>query len=78
MVEPVKHPSETPEYWEALARDARRAAAAARNDRHAQVESIRIHERNAAEYDETARRLRSKLSSLGSMQVGGQGAKRMV
>lgn len=54
----TKHPSETPEYWERLAADERAQAKAKRGSRWGSVESIRIHERNAKDYEETARSLR--------------------
>ena len=56
----AKHPSQTPEYWERLATEEQAAAKAKRSTRWAQVESIRVHEKNAAEYAEWARKLREK------------------
>ena len=53
------HPTQTPEYWERLAADERAQAAAKRSARWGTVESIRIHEQNAKDYDETARKLRT-------------------
>jgi DMSO/TMAO reductase YedYZ molybdopterin-dependent catalytic subunit len=52
------HPTETPEYWERLARHERAFAAEKRRTRHGTVESIKIHESNAAEYEAQANKLR--------------------
>lgn len=49
-----KHPTETAEYWRGLARDERWFARSARLNRTVPVESIRIHEENAAEYEARA------------------------
>jgi hypothetical protein len=54
-----KHPSETPEYWEELALNERFLAKTKRGLRWGSVESIRIHEQNAKDYEETARKLRA-------------------
>lgn len=54
------HPTQTPEYWENLARSERVFAQQKRTSRSGTVESIRAHEAAAAEYEETARRLRNE------------------
>jgi hypothetical protein len=48
------HPTETAEYWLRLARTERAFASEDRGRRTASVESIRIHEQNAAEYEARA------------------------
>ena len=52
-----KHPTETEEYWRSLARNERAFAREDRQRRYGTVESIRIHEQNAREYDAEADRL---------------------
>ena len=52
-----KHPSETPEFWRSLARNERAFASEDRKRRGGAVESIRVHESNAAMYEATADRL---------------------
>lgn len=54
----IKHPAQTPEYWERLAAEERALAASQRSLRWVTVESTRIRERNAREYEATAQRLR--------------------
>jgi hypothetical protein len=56
----TKHPTQTPEYWESLARNERAFAAEKRRNRYGTVEGIRIHERQAAEYEANAARLRGQ------------------
>lgn len=51
------HPTETEAYWRALAKTARAFARAERSSRHGTVESIQIHEANAADYDAQADRI---------------------
>jgi len=55
-----KHPTETPEYRESLARSERGFAEQDRRRRRATVESIYLHEQNAQEYDAYAATLRLK------------------
>ena len=52
---PGQHPSETPEYWDRLARDEREKA---ENSYWQTAESKLLHLSNAEEYEATARRLR--------------------
>lgn len=47
-------PFDTPEYWLALARNERAFAEEDRKRRYGTVEGVRIHERNAAEYEARA------------------------
>ncbi len=54
------HPSQTPEYWRGLAKSERAFAAAKRGDRHSSVESVRIHLKNAEDYEATAAALEQK------------------
>lgn len=51
------HATETPEYWLELARNERAFAAEDRARRGGSVESVRLHEAKAAEYEATAQRL---------------------
>jgi hypothetical protein len=53
-------PFDTPEHWLSLARSERTFAAQERSSRHGTVESIRIHEQNAAEYEARAAALKGK------------------
>ena len=55
-------PWDTSEYWESMARNERAAANEDRARRGGSVESIKIHENNAMEYDERARQIRAKVS----------------
>lgn len=55
----AKHPTETPEYWERLARDER--AFALHAPRTATAESLIIHRQNAAAYERRATALRQQL-----------------
>ena len=57
------HPTQTPEYWERLATEERALAKSKRGDRWSTVESIKIHEQNAADYEATARGLRAALGA---------------
>lgn len=57
------HPTQTPEYWEELARNERLLAAKDRSSRWASVESIRVREANARDYEATAQRLRQSADS---------------
>lgn len=52
------HCTETPEYWEGLARDERSFA----QDRTGTVESQLLHKRNAEEYERKAVEIRAKLA----------------
>lgn len=54
-----KHPTETPEYWEARARSERTFAKNKRGLR-CTVESIEIHLRNARDYEAQAKKLRAE------------------
>lgn len=54
------HPTTLPSYWRDLARNERAFAARARRCRSATAESVIVHERNAAAYEERARELESK------------------
>lgn len=56
------NPYDSPDYWRELARSERAFAAEDRARRGGSVESIRIHEKNAAEYEARARLLESKES----------------
>ncbi len=59
------HPSETPEYWEMLARNERTFAKEDRGRRYGSVESIQIHLRNAADYEAQAKKLRGVCADCG-------------
>lgn len=59
IVQRAVHPTETPEYWEREARRERALAAEDRARRHGTVESIRVHEANAVEYEARASALRA-------------------
>lgn len=52
-------PWDTAEYWEGLARSERAFAQDKRTARYGTVESIRIHEQNAKEYEYRAAQIRS-------------------
>jgi hypothetical protein len=54
------HPTLTPEYWESLARSERSFAKHKRRSRFGTVESIRVHERDAEQYQREADRLRGE------------------
>lgn len=51
------HQTTVPEYWRNLARNERAFAEEDRRRRYGTIESIRIHEANAALYDAEAERL---------------------
>jgi hypothetical protein len=51
------HPTTVPAYWRQLARTARAFAEDDRRRKYGTVESIRIHEADAARYDAEAARL---------------------
>lgn len=55
-----KHCTETPEYWDRLARDERAFAESDRRRRTGSVESIALHLKNAEEYEAQAARLRQQ------------------
>lgn len=54
------HPTQTPEYWEDLARSERAFAKEDRARRFASVESILLHEAKAKEYDLRAAAIRKE------------------
>lgn len=54
------HPTQTPEYWDELARQERAFARSDRRTRTATVESIRIHEENERVYQLNADALRTR------------------
>ncbi len=55
------HPTEIPEYWLRLAREERAFANEDRKRRTGSIQSIRLHEQNAADYEATAARLSATL-----------------
>lgn len=59
----IPHPTQTPEYWESLAKD---ELSFARFDHN--WESVSIRKQNAAKYLETAAKLRNALESAGEQQ----------
>lgn len=56
----TKHCTETPEYWERLARDERAFAEDDRRRRTGSVESIALHLKQAEEYEAQAERIRQR------------------
>jgi hypothetical protein len=70
----TKHPTQTAAYWRDMARSERTFAKHERTGRGGTVESIRIHEANAAEYEATADRIEAEekpLDARGRMaQIG--------
>jgi len=55
-----KHFSQTPEYWDELARTERAFAESDRLRRTGSVESIALHLKNAEEYEAQAERIRMR------------------
>jgi len=60
----MRHATDTPEYWEALARTERAFALADRQRRYGSLESIRLHEQNARAADAWAARLRAEVRAI--------------
>jgi len=64
------HVTDTPEYWESRARDERAFAREDRKRRTASVESVRIHEVNAADYQGRADALRAAAAAPAAPAAG--------